>query len=163
VTVTVSNSSPLINLARIQRFELLKSFYTEIVITPAVYEEVVIQGKDREGSKDVSEASWIRQAPPQDQLAVEALAAELGRGESSAIILARELDARILLIDEIHGRRIAQRLGISVTGTIGILSRAKRERLIPNVKDELDKLRQRGTWIDDRLYREVLYSLGESL
>ncbi|RJQ62465.1 MAG: hypothetical protein C4530_04770 [Desulfobacteraceae bacterium] len=90
MSITVSNASPLINLARIQRFELLKRFYPEVVIPPAVYEEVVTRGEERDGSKDVREALWIGQTAPQDQLAVDALAAELGRGEASAIILARE-------------------------------------------------------------------------
>ena len=162
MSVVVSNASPLINLARIQRFELLRQFYQEIVITPAVYDEVVTRGSARDGSRDVREASWIRQHALHDQLAVAALAAELDQGEASAIILARELNAALLLIDEIRGRRIAQRLGLSVRGTLGILARAKKEGLIPNVKGELDRLRQRGTWIHPRLYQDVLQMVGEA-
>ena len=161
MTNVVSNSSPLINLARIERFELLQHFYGEIVISPAVYDEVVTRGNERDGSQDVRAAKWIRQQSPQDQLAVDALAADLDRGEASAIILARELNAKCLLIDEIRGRRIAMSLGISVVGTIGILARAKRENIIANVKDELDRLRLRGTWIHPRLYQDVLLMVGE--
>jgi predicted nucleic acid-binding protein len=152
VNLTVSNSSPLINLARIQRFDLLRRFYGEVIIPSAVYEEVVTRGSDRDGAKDVRAAPWIQQVETKDTLAVDALSAELDRGEAAAIILSRELNANLLLIDEIRGRRIAERLGIHVTGTIGILTRAKRENLVSSVKDELDKLRQRGTWIDERLY-----------
>jgi predicted nucleic acid-binding protein len=161
VSIIVSNASPLINLARIQRFELLRLFYGELTIPPAVYDEVVTRGSERDGSRNVRESIWIRQQSPHDQLAVTALAAELDWGEASAIILARELNADTLLIDEIRGRRIAQRLGITVKGTIGILTRAKREGLIPNVKDELDRLRQRGTWIHPRLYQDILRMAGE--
>ncbi len=160
MSIIVSNASPLINLARIQRFELLRLFYGELTIPPAVYDEVVTRGSERDGSRNVCEAIWIRQQSPHDQLAVTALAAELDWGEASAA-LARELNADTLLIDEIRGRRIAQRLGITVKGTIGILTRAKREGLIPNVKDELDRLRQRGTWINPRLYQDVLQMVGE--
>jgi predicted nucleic acid-binding protein len=157
---TVSNASPLINLARIQRFELLRLFCGELTIPPAVYDEVVTRGSERDGSRNVREALWIRQQSPHDQLAVTALAAELDWGEASAA-LARELNADTLLIDEIRGRRIAQRLGITVKGTIGILTRAKREGLIPNVKDELDRLRQRGIWIHPHLHQDVLRMAGE--
>jgi len=161
VNLIVSNASPLINLARIGRFELLRVLYGELLIPSAVYEEVVSHGLERDGSSDVRAATWIHSQSPADRLAVAALAAELGRGEASAIILARELDAEMLLIDEIRGRRIAQQLGVSVRGTIGVLSQAKREGLLPNVQGELDKLCQRGTWIHPRLYREVLRMLGE--
>ena len=161
MSITVSNSSPLINLARIDRFDLLRRFYGAIVIPPAVYEEVVVRGSERDGAKEVRAATWIQQVETQAALAVDALGAELDHGEAAAILLSRELSATTLLIDEIRGRRIAARLGIHVTGTIGILTRAKRESLISSVKDELDKLRQRGTWIDERLYAQVLTLLGE--
>ena len=161
MTSVVSNSSPLINLARIERFGLLRHFYGAIVIPSAVYAEVVTRGNERDGSQDVRAAGWIRQQSPQDPLAVDALAAELDRGEASAIILARELNAEYLLIDEIRGRRIAENLGISVIGTLGILARAKREKIIANMKDELDRLRLRGTWIHPRLYHDVLLMVGE--
>ncbi len=61
MTITVSNASPLINLARINRFELMHRFYREITIPKAVYEEVVTRGGERDGAKDVREANWIRQ------------------------------------------------------------------------------------------------------
>jgi len=67
------------------------------------------------------------------------------------------------LLDIVRGRRIAKRLGLSVKGTIGILTRARREGLIPNVKDEMDRLRQQGTWIHPDLYRDVLQMVGEML
>jgi len=107
VSVVVSNASPLINLARIQRFDLLRRFFEYITIPTAVYEEVVVRGQERDGSLDVRNAAWISTAVPADALAVAALTAQLDLGEASAIILARELNADLLLIDEIRGRRIA--------------------------------------------------------
>ena len=161
MNLVVSNASPLINLARIQRFDLLKQFYGNVTIPAAVYDEVVIQGQERDGSRDVRSAAWILKATPADDLAVSALAAQLDRGEASAIILARELDAELLLIDEIRGRRVAEKLGVKITGTLGILARAKREGLIPNVRDEIARLQSQGTWIHPKLSRDLLELVGE--
>lgn len=161
MSVVVSNASPLINLARVDHFDLLAVFYSRIVIPQVVYEEVVVRGAGREGSREVRDASWIEVQSPQDELAVRALATELGAGEASAIILAQELGASLLLIDEIRGRRIARQLGLQVRGTLGILARARREGRISGLRATLDLLRARGTWIDQRLYEEVLRIVGE--
>jgi predicted nucleic acid-binding protein len=161
VSVVVSNASPLINLARVNHFDLLVKFYDQIVIPQAVYDEVVVRGQGCDGSREVKEASWIETQVPKDELAVRALAAELGKGEASAIILAQELQADLLLMDEIRGRRIAQQLGLNVRGTLGILACARREGRIPNLRQVLDLLRARGTWISPDLYAEILQLVGE--
>lgn len=163
MSVVVSNASPLINLARIQRFDLLRRFFEYITIPTAVYEEVVVRGQERDGSLDVRNAAWISTAVPADALAVAALTAQLDLGEASAIILARELNADLLLIDEIRGRRIAEKLGVNVKGTLGILARARREGLIPNLRDEIIRLQLLGTWIHPKLIRDILEIVGETL
>jgi uncharacterized protein len=119
VSVIVSDASPLINLARARHFDLLPAFYGQVVIPQAVYDEVVMRGQGRDGSQEVKEADWIEVQVPQDALAVRALAAELGSGEASAIILALECKADLLLVDEIRGRRVAQKLGLKVRGDVG--------------------------------------------
>lgn len=161
MSVVVSDASPLINLARVDQFELLTAFYSQIAIPQAVYDEVVVQGRGRDGSREVKDASWIEVQAPKDELAVRALAAELGKGEASAIILAQELQAALLLIDEIRGRRVAQQLGLKVRGTLGILARAKREGRISSLRQVLDLLRARGAWIGQDLYEDVLHLVGE--
>lgn len=161
MSIVVSNASPLINLARVGYFDLLVAFYRQIVIRQAVYEEIVVRGEGREGSREVRAADWVTVQVPQDDLAVRALAAELGTGEASAIVLAQELGASLLLIDEIRGRRIAQQLGLQVRGTLGILARAKREGRLSSLREALDLLRARGTWIDQALYEEILRLVGE--
>lgn len=161
MSLVVSDASPLINLARVGCFDLLAAFYTRIVIPQAVYEEVVVRGEGRDGSHEVHNADWIDVQATRDELAVQALAAELGMGESSAIVLAKELNASILLMDEIRGRRVAQQLGLRMLGTIGILARAQREAQITSLREVLDLLRERGTWIDQTLYEGVLHLVGE--
>lgn len=161
MSVVVSDASPLINLARVNQFHVLAALYGQIVIPQAVYDEVVVRGEGRDGNREVKEATWIDVQVPQDELAVRALGAELGRGEASAIILAQELHSPLLIIDEIRGRRIALQLGLKVHGILGILTRAKREGRIVSLRQALDLLRERGTWIDQELYNEVLRIVGE--
>lgn len=161
MNLVVSDASPLINLARVGRFDLLAAFYGRIVIPQAVYEEVVVRGEGREGSREVRGADWIEVRTPQNGLAVRALAAELGTGEAAAIVLAQELGASLLLVDEIRGRRIAQQLGLQVRGTLGILAGARREGRISSLREAFDLLRARGTWIDQTLYEEMLRLVGE--
>lgn len=78
-------------------------------------------------------------------------------GEVEVIALAVECKADMILLDESEARRIANIYGLSKTGAIGILIRAKREGYIRSLKDELDKLRKDGGfWIDEAFYRELL-------
>jgi predicted nucleic acid-binding protein len=56
---------------------------------------------------------------------------------------------------------VAEKLGVSITGTVGILARARREGLIPNVREDLDRLQSHGTWIHPRLRQDILELLGE--
>jgi predicted nucleic acid-binding protein len=77
--------------------------------------------------REAQQAGWIKVEPPRNAPLVRSLAATLDQGEAEAIALAVELPAALLLIDESEGRRAARDLGISLTGTIGILLRAKVE------------------------------------
>lgn len=80
MSVVVSDASPLINLARVNQFHVLATFYGQIVIPQAVYEEVVVRGEGRDGNREVKEATWIDVRVPQDELAVRALGAESWEG-----------------------------------------------------------------------------------
>ena len=128
--LVVSDSSPLIALARLSHLELLHTLYDEISIPQAVYDEVVQAGEDRQGATAVAEAAWINVQTVQDIIAVNLLRDQLDQGESEAIVLALETEAQLLLIDEARGRRIAQSKGITHIGTVGIIVLAKRKNLI---------------------------------
>ena len=96
----VSNSGPLIALAAVGKLELLHSLFGRICIPEAVYEEVVVRGQGRPGSLEVSVATWIETRAVTDTFSVSLLREELGVGESEAIVLAQELGARYLLLDD---------------------------------------------------------------
>ena len=81
----ISNTTPLIGLASIGQFELLHKLFGEIIIPKAVYDEVVIAGREEGGAKrEVSAADWIKTVAVEDQLAIEVLLDELDRGEADS-------------------------------------------------------------------------------
>ena len=81
--IVVSNSTPLIGLASIGRFELLQQLFGEIQIATTVYAETVTMGREEGGAKrQVSAATWIKTMAVQDRLAVEVLLDELDMGEA---------------------------------------------------------------------------------
>jgi hypothetical protein len=163
--LVVSDSSTLIHLASIGRLALLRKFYTRITITPAVWREVVEQGGGRAGTVEVAnahQAGWIEVVAPADESPVRLLRRDLGDGESEVITLAIERQADLTLLDEWEARRMAEIYGLSKTGVIGILIRAKREGEIDSLRAELDRLREPGGfWIEDRLYHRALAAVGE--
>lgn len=91
-----------------------------------------------EKSKQFLGNDWVAVIAPQDIALVQALEETLDAGEASAITLAKELNADLLLIDERKGRTVAQGLGINITGAIGALVRAKQQGLISSLKEKLD-------------------------
>jgi predicted nucleic acid-binding protein len=157
----VSNSGPLITLATVGRLDLLRSLFEHIAIPQAVFDEVVVHDEGEPGSKEVAEAAWIRIVQVNDQLAVSLLQESLGAGESEAIILAQELNARYMLLDDALARRKAHLVGLRVTGTLGILMMVKEAGGISSVKLVLDELRQTDFRMSERVYQEVLVKAGE--
>lgn len=157
----VSNSSPLIALATIGRFELLKSLFGEIAIPQAVYEEVVVQGHGEPGSTEIAEAEWIRTIPIKDRLAADLLQESLDLGESEAIVLGQELSARYVLLDDELARRKADLIGLPVAGTLAVLLMAKQAGLIDTVGLALVDLRQTDFRVSERVYTAVMAKAGE--
>jgi uncharacterized protein len=117
----VSNSGPLINLAKVGQFTLLRDLFQHITIPPAVFEEVVVRGGGQPGAGETNSAQWITRGMLEQSDIANILAAELDRGEAEAIALALQEKADWLLIDERVGRRFAQRVGLKVKGTLGVL------------------------------------------
>lgn len=86
---------------------------------------------------------------------------KLDLGECAAITLAEELQADQLLLDDLAARKEAQRRGLPIIGTVGIVLIAKQLGLIPNIKQVLDDLIANGTRISQKLYQQTLAVAGE--
>ena len=159
--IVVANAGPLIALAQIDRLDLLRALYGTVHIPLAVRDEVIVAGHGRSGSTQAADADWIKIVDVQDVTAVELLAERLDLGESEAIVLALELSADLLLIDEARGRRIAEARGIAKTGTIGTVILAKQRGSLLSVSAELDKLQVAGFRMGRDLYEAALALAGK--
>ncbi|MEJ5311511.1 MAG: DUF3368 domain-containing protein [Anaerolineae bacterium] len=160
----VANSSVLIALSSIGRLDLLKQRFNEDILIPdAVWNEVVVTGKGRPGAEIVRKTAWLKRCMVKDTDYVRLLCADLDAGEAEAIVLARELKADVILLDEKTARSIADRLGLYVLGTVGLLLWARQRNLIPSLREQLDTLRHKGCFrLSQDLYRAVLAEVGES-
>ncbi|WP_461864555.1 DUF3368 domain-containing protein [Thermococcus sp.] len=159
--LVVSNSTPLIHLAKIGRLELLGEFFGEVLIPEAVYRECVVEGGESEDARMVKNGEWIKVEKITDERLKRSLMIKLDEGESEAIVLALEKKADLILIDDYDGREVARALGLKVTGTIGILLKAKFSGRITSLKDELEKLKSTGFWLSEGLYEKILKKAGE--
>jgi len=163
----ISNTSTLIHLSAIGHLKLLKEFHGKIVIPPAVWKEIVEKGKTRPGVKEIKEArkdGWLKIMTPENKPLLRLLSMQLDNGEAEAIALAIEREASIIFLDESDARKTAEIYKLQKTGVIGILIRAKLQKRIPSLKKELDKLQNRNNfWIDKKLYRKAIESVGERI
>ena len=159
--IVVSDSAPLIALALVGQFDLLKSLYGSVSIPHAVHSEVTGDELTRPGTKEVRDAEWLRVCNVQDRTAVALLRQQLDIGESEAIVLACQLEADALLIDEKKGRRIAQSQGLRVIGTVGTILLAKQRTLIDEVTPLLMDLQDAGFRMSPSLFRDVQRMAGE--
>lgn len=160
--IVVSDASPLIALAAVRHLDLLRQLYGEVLIPPAVHQEVTQGDRAAPGVNEVRSADWIRMPPLRDLVLVQALEVELDRGEAEAIVLALDSRADLLLIDERRGRAVATRLGVRVVGVLGVLVEAKRNGHLSAIQPVLDALAaMAGFHVSDELYVRVLEAAGE--
>ena len=143
----VSNSSCLIVLGKLRKLDILQKMYGRIAIPGAVKREVF---------KSRPAPNWIEVIEITEPVAHRILEKTLGDGENEAIILGLELDAELLIVDDLAARRLAQSLGLRMTGTIGILLEAKRYGLIQEIRPVLDEMLRWNFRVSKTLYDNAL-------
>ena len=160
--IVVSDTGPLIALAKVNSLSVLKHLFGQIYIPPAVYRELLAKtGPEAERLDDALAEFIAVTATPPVPLEVATATARLGSGEKQAVALAYERGA-LLLIDDRQGRSAAQRLGIMVSGVVGVLLQAKAAGLVSSVRALLDEMRFQGYWLSDEVITAAAWQAGEN-
>lgn len=155
----VSNTTPIISLVKIGKLNLLKELYGVISIPNAVYKELE-KGKEKPFYHDIKKIEWIKIVEIKNKQ-IQSFLFDLDEGEAEAIILAKEMNADLLVLDEKLGRQYAKKLNIKLTGTIGILLKAKDKGLINSVGILLNSLVEQGIWLNPKLVEKALELANE--
>ena len=155
--IVVADTSPVLHLARVGRLGLLPTVVGRVTIPRTVWRELLQPGTRPDIVAAIESASWI-------DIVEDPAARDLGLdpGETAAILLAEQLHADALVIDERRGRAVATSRGISVIGTLGIVAGAKRSGALQEAAPLVAALRSDGFWLSDALVAEFLRSLGEA-
>jgi len=160
----VSNTSPLVNLAIVDLLHLLRRQFAELLIPPAVRDELRAD-EERLGSASLQAAmdeGWLRIVELDNPAVAQAFSEQVDRGEAEAIALALQLKAAPVLIDERDGRALATGLGLQVTGLLGILLRARLTGDLAAIAPVLDALETEADFrLGPALRHAVLVEAGE--
>lgn len=152
--IIVSNTSPINYLILIEQIHLLSQLFQEIIIPQAVYSEL----SDALAPPPVK--TWIATPPnwlkiqPVSQPA-DAIVDLLDPGESEAILLAQQLNADLLLLDDMKARRAAKDRGLAIAGILGILDRATTMKLI-DLPATIQCLQNTSFWASESLLQKLL-------
>lgn len=159
--IVIADTTPLSQLAKIGRLDLLPAVYGRVAVPQEVFREVTRGAHP--AVEMVRAATWIDVLDLPDPASVRSLQAETGldEGECAAIVLAENTPNSLLLVDDKAARRATLSRGVRVGGTVATLLLAKNRGLIPSVKCVLDELISCGTRIGRRLYHEAIEAAGE--
>jgi predicted nucleic acid-binding protein len=160
--IVVSDSSPLISLAKIGSFDLLHRLFGEITISSDVYTEVVVVGSRLPGAIETTNSPWIqvRHIKHPKTLASAQERLGLGLGELSTVILAKEIGADLVILDELRARKLAQHEGFRVQGTIGILEACFRKGHLLDLRTAYTQLLKCGIFLNRDLLNRSLESFN---
>ncbi len=160
--IIVSDTSPVSNLILIERLNILQKLFAEIIIPTAVDAEIRALKKFGKDLSKYETAQWIKIAAPKNLQKVRSFQIKLDEGEAQAITLTLEINCDLLLMDERIGTNIARQEGLQTIGLVGILIKAKEEKIIEEVREVLVDLKNTaGFWLDNKLERKILEELGE--
>jgi uncharacterized protein len=158
----IVNTSPLIALKKIESLYLLEKLYGQIIIPMGVYEEII--SGQQQGLLEIfvndNIPEWIKVKQLKNEFS-SSLLYELDKGEKEVIIMGKELNADLLVLDENVARNIAELLNLNITGTLGILLLSKEQKLIKSIKYLMDELRSKSFWISNDVYNSILKYANE--
>lgn len=154
----ISNTTPVIALADIGQLDLLRKLYGKIIIPTAVMEEIQ---SEPARSLVLKSKDWIEVLPVSDKSNKSMYRARLHAGEVEVMILAQELNADLVLLDDNTAKKTAAYLGLHVAGTLGVLLFAKESGLIPKIAPVLSDLENDGFFMSNTIKSLILKKAGE--
>jgi predicted nucleic acid-binding protein len=146
----ISDTSCFIILSNIEELDLLQKVYGQVITTVEVAAEYGAVLPD-----------WVEIKTVNDKYRQKILEMQVDKGEASAIALALETISSTIIIDDYRGRKIAAKLGLTFTGTIGVIIKAKLEGILASIKPILAKIKQTNFRITDEIERQALTEAGE--
>jgi len=149
--VIISDTSCLVLLNKIEELNLLHRLYGTVSITKEVATEY---------GKALPE--WIQLKSSSDEAYKKILRASVDEGEASAIALALENSDALLILDDLKARKYAEKLGLKIIGTIGVLIDAKRSGYLSSIKPSLKKIRHTNFRLTVELEKLALQKAGET-
>lgn len=162
MAIIVSDTSPIRALSHLNLLHLLPTIFDEVLIPPAVAEELE-HPRRQFATINVQSLRFMRVQAPADVQKVEELRRVLDLAEAEAIALALEVRVTSILIDEADGRRAAADAGLEPVGALGVLLRGKEIGEVNAVAPLLEQLeRELKFRVSGSLRREVLRLAGEA-
>lgn len=159
----VINTGPVIALvAATGSLHWMTSLYRKVWISHEVMSEISAGGSGNPEAAAIHAAANIFELLDTASKLPLPLLHELDPGEASVIHTALQRGIQTVAIDEKAGRRIARLHGLNVTGSLGILVKAKEHGVIENLGDCITRMRDQGIWISEALIRQTLIAAGES-
>jgi predicted nucleic acid-binding protein len=149
--IVISDTSCLIILHKIGELDILRKAYESVTTTPEVAVEFGYELPD-----------WIRIKDVKDKKYQEFLETQIDWGEASAIALAKEMEAPVLLLDDLKARKLALKLNLKITGTLGVIHKAKQIGVLKNVKPLIEKFQATNFRISENIIVELLKRNNET-
>jgi len=146
----ISDTSCLIVLTNIGELDLLKNLYGQIMTTA----EVAVEFGE-------PIPKWIEINAPTDKYRQKILELQIDKGEASAIALALEIPDSTIILDDQKARKLAEKLELEITGTIGVIIKAKLRGVIPSIKPLLAEIRKTNFRLTNELEKQALLEAGE--
>ncbi len=154
----VINTGPIIAItAALGSLDVLK-MYRRVWVPRAVCQEILSGGPSGFAVAEFRAAHWLQKESTPLEIA-PILANSLDRGEAAVIQLALDKTVQTVCIDETAGRRTARLSGLAVTGSIGVLLRARRQGYQFSMRDAIQRMKQRGIWLSERV---VTFALAQA-
>jgi len=148
--IIISDTSCLILLSKIGEIDLLNKLSDKVYITSIIKEEFGKKLPD-----------WVLVKNPSDNHYQKIIEMELDRGEASAIALGLEEEKAILIMDDLKGRKVADKLKIRYSGTFGLILKAKQVGIIENIKPIIEKIRLTNFRFSEKLFDIIIQEAGE--